>query len=403
MHRSLVSCLAAAALAAGFLTALPTAASAAPGPGEPVLDIAHSLPTGGMNLWRLPIAAENPTLGQPMLQATLEAGGFRYDRSRTATGDFGNVTGVDDGSPDQLISHGQPNGGVLLWVVGGGPDATPRLWADLRGGGWSWESSRQLVGDADGDGYDDVISVHRTDAPTGPAANVWVHRGTGAGFQDPALWAVVPRTVGPSMPSDFLPGEPFVDVRYTVADLNGDGFDDLVATHRGSRRPLAGIAMYYAPWINTGAGFVARAGAGPAPASQGWSYDASRDVAADTNGDGTDELFTIHQQPGDGILVWERWGEALNVHDLRSDLRTGGWSYSGSRQVAADVSGDGIDELVSIHDQVGGGLLVWAHGFQRRGNLGALPSDLSVIADLRGGGWDFRASRESVGVANGTR
>ncbi|GEK20561.1 FG-GAP-like repeat-containing protein [Cellulomonas xylanilytica] len=403
MRRSLVSSLAAGALVATVLAALPTAASASAGPGEPELDIAHSRPTGGLNLWRLPLAAENPTLGQPMLKASLEAGGFEYGRSRTASGDFGNVTGVDDGSPDWLVSHGQPNGGVLLWVVGGGPDSTPRLWADLRGGGWSWENSRQLVGDADGDGYDDVISIHRTDTAGGPAANVWVHRGTGAGFQDPALWATIPRAVDEFMASDNLPGEPFVDVRYTVADLNGDGFADLASTHRGGTGLFASEAMYYVAWINTGTGFRTPSVSMSVFKHHGWSFDESRDLSADTDGDGSDSLFTIHQQPGGGILIWERWGLTLNTWDLRKDLRTGGWSFAGSRQVAADVSGDGIEELVSIHDQVGGGLLVWAHVFTARGNIGALPSELSVIADLRGGGWDFRSSRESVGVVAGAR
>ncbi|WP_456789468.1 hypothetical protein [Cellulomonas sp. P5_C5] len=403
MRRSLVSSLVAATLGVALVSALPAAASAYAGPGEPELDIAHSLPSGGLNLWRLPLAAENPTLGQPALKATLQTGGFEYARSRTASGDFGNVTGVDDGSPDWLISHGQPNGGVLLWVVGGGPDSTPRLWADLRGGGWSWENSRQLVGDADGDGYDDVISVHRTDTADGPAANVWVHRTTGAGFQDPVLWATIPRAVDELMTRDNLPGEPFVDVRYTVADLNGDGFADLASTHRGGSAWNAFDSMFYLPWINTGSGFRTPAHGTGAFRHHGWSFDESRDLSADTNGDGVDSLFTIHRQPGGGILIWERWGDVLNVWDLRSDLSAGGWSYDGSRQVAADVSGDGIEEIVSIHDQVGGGLLVWAHVFQVRGNLGALPSGLSVIADLRGGGWTFGSSRESAAVVAGTR
>ena len=122
----------------------------------------------------------------PILVNSLEEGGFRYGESRTASGDFGDVTPADDGSPDWLISHRQLNGGVLVWVVGGGADTTPHIWADLRTGGWSWDNSRQYVGDVDSDGLDDVVGVHSTATVGGlTAANVWVHHNTGAAFAEP--------------------------------------------------------------------------------------------------------------------------------------------------------------------------------------------------------------------------
>jgi hypothetical protein len=44
------------------------------------------------------------------------------------------------------------------------------------------------------------------------------------------------------------------------------------------------------------------------------------------------------------------------------DLRTGGWSFAGSRQYLADTDDDFTDDLVSVHSQSGNpGILLWRH------------------------------------------
>jgi hypothetical protein len=126
----------------------------------PDLGITHRLPGGGMNLWRIPLSELENGYGTPQLVKTLNYGAFSYDNSRTLTGDFGDITASDDGTADHLIWHAQPNGGVLVWAVGGGGDTTPRLWQDLRTGGWSWANSRPIVGDVTGDGWDDLVVRH---------------------------------------------------------------------------------------------------------------------------------------------------------------------------------------------------------------------------------------------------
>ncbi|WP_199424355.1 FG-GAP-like repeat-containing protein [Actinotalea solisilvae] len=377
-----------AAIAALALGASP--ATAAADDGEPALGIAHLLPNG-MNLWEVPLAVEDPGLGTPQLVTSLTTGGFSYAYSRTETGDFGDVTGTDDGSPDWLVSHRQPNGGVLLWVVGGGPDTTPRLWADLRGGGWSWDASRQLVGDVNGDGLDDVVSVHRNPLSARDVrANVWVHLNTGTGFAAPALWAQL-STV--SMVRLSL--EPFSQVRYMLGDVDGDGRDDLVTTD-GDTAVGWPFALRHFVHHNTGAGFAVNDSFAGGLAREGWSFAASRELMADVTGDGMEDLVTVHAQGGGGILLWVRPGSGSFVADtpvLMADLRTGGWSYASSRQVAADVDGDGRDDVVSAHDQPGGGMLLWAH----RSHENRVFEEPVVLGDLRGGGWDYWSSRASVG------
>ncbi len=370
-------------VAAAAAAALGAAPAAAVDDGHPMLDIAHST-AGGLNLWEMSLAAEDPEFGVPHLVESLTTGGFDYSASRTASGDFGNVSGSDDGTPDWLVPHRQPNGGVLLWVVGGGADTTPRLWADLRTGGWSWADSRQLVADLDGDGLDDVVSVHRHVAGWGATgANIWVHRNTGAGFADPVMWTSI-------WPSDHAT-KPFTDIRYLVGDATGDGRADLVTVERSPQ------GVRYRVFRSHGAGFDASSGV-IGPREQGWSFADSRDLLADLDADGAEDLVTVHAQPGGGLLVWARAGgsgfELDETPFLLSDLRGGGWDFAHSRQSAADVDGDGADDLVSLHHQPGGGILAWAH---RTGEAGLEAPVL--FSDLRDGGWQYWSSRETVGFA----
>lgn len=395
MRRTLlttVSATASAVLAAGVM-AVP--AAAATDDGFPMLDIAHST-AGGLNLWEIPLGVEAEDIGEPFLVRSVTGGGFSYAASRTASGEFGDVTPQDDGTPDWLISHAQPNGGVLLWVVGGGEDTTPRIWADLRGGGWSWADSRQYVADVDADGLDDVVSVHRNPQRTGlVGANVWVHRNTGTGFAAPVLWQSIP-AIETGWQKSL---QPFTDIRYLVGEVSGDGLPDLVTINSADGRGGDNSAMRYRIWPNNGGGFTSTGFFTSVPKEQGWSFQGSRHLLADVDGDGNGELLTVHSQPGGGVLVWVHSSGSIAFGEnpaLMADLRTGGWSFAHSRQVAADVDGDGADDLVTVHHQPGGGILLWAHR-TASWNSAEAPE---ILSDLREGGWAYASSRETVGYVH---
>jgi hypothetical protein len=134
--------------------------------------------------------------------------------------------------------------------------------------------------------------------------------------------------------------------------------------------------------------------------SAGWSFVNSRQVAGDVTGDGFVDLLTIHAQPNGGVLVWLHQGyldagtgqPRTSPPVVWQDLRTGGWSFAGSRQYTADTNGDFIDDLVTVHRQAGNpGELIWRHVSTGAGLLAP-----QVIADLRSGGWNYSASREGV-------
>ena len=171
----------------------------------PDLAITHRLPSGAMNLWRMPLSDLEAGYGQPRLVKNLDYGGFSDDGSRTITGDFGDITASrpaqrrDPGlGARQLLrrlrrgavlpaarrlagpahrwlvlrrvaaaprrhqrrrqgrpgERAQPGGdpGILIWrhLSTGSGLAAPQIVADLRAGGWSYAYSREGVAETYG-------------------------------------------------------------------------------------------------------------------------------------------------------------------------------------------------------------------------------------------------------------
>jgi hypothetical protein len=351
----------------------------------PDLGITHRLPGGGMNLWRIPLSEVEADVGQPQLVKSLNYGGFSYDNSVTLTGDFADVTSSDDGTADHIVWHAQPNGGVLLWAVGGGSDTTPRLWQDLRTGGWSWANSRPMVGDVTGDGWDDLVVRHWSGCTSFYCTvNVWVFPSDGVKLEAPQLWN-----------TDIGNAWIFDGHRYLLADYNFDGLDDWIAIGPSY---LSGVGLTFNSRPNTGPSFGAQSQTWFATPGEGWSYGSSRQLAGDVTGDGLVDLVSVHAQPSGGVLVWVHPGCSsgsslcLNGPQLWQDLRTGGWSYAGSRWYLADTDGDWVDDLITVHSQGGNpGELIWRHL-----STGVGLAAPQVLVNLKTGGWTYLASREAV-------
>jgi hypothetical protein len=364
------------------------AAAAATLVAWPDLGIAHRLPSGGINLWRVPLSQSEAGFGQPQLVKNLDYGGFSYDNSRTLVGDFGPITPSDDGTADHVIWHKQPNGGVLVWGVGGG-SGTPQLWQDLRTGGWSYADSIPMVADVTGDGWDDLVVVHllRHEYAGYITGNVWVLPNNGYRLSAPELWGTVNH----------------VGTRFFMADLNNDGRAELVDVDYSTNWTTGNMDLSYETYYNAGGSF-----AGPGywnafqgATSAGWSAANSRQLAGDVDGDGLTDIVTVHAQAGGGVLVWVHRG-CVNTGagnpfctkppEIWQDLRSGGWSFASSRQYLADTNNDGLDDLVTVHAQSGNpGELIWRHL-----STGFGFGTPQVISDLRTGGWTYRSSREGV-------
>lgn len=391
------------ALTSAMLTAVPALADGHADVAAPrlerlgTLDSAQRLPGGGMNLWTTPLTETDPGYGRPSLVERLDFGGFSYDSSRTLSGDFGNLTAGDDATAaDHLVWHAQPGGGVLLWAVAGGTDTKPRIVQDLKTGGWSYADSVPLVGDVTGDGYDDLVVVHRNASQATPtASNVWVFPSTpgAGGLGAPELWQRQTSGYGS---------------RFLLGSLDADAAEDLVRVSPAAGGGLRSVGYLSRPRDRRFSGIVP----GTSQTSGGWSYAGSRQLLGDVDGDSIADLVHTHAQGvGTGMLVWVQSGQMFSTGTpgfgpptVWQDLRTGGWSFTGSRQHLADSNEDLVSDLITVHSQGGSpGMLVWRHvgDFSRASDqLYTRFAAPQVVADMRTGGWSYRNSRESTsGVA----
>lgn len=348
----------------------------------PELTIAHRIPsTGGIKLWRMPLSEYEDGVGSATPVRTLSGGGWSYDRSRTVTGDFADVTAGDDGTADTVVWHAAGDGSVKVWAVGGGSDTAPRLWMDLHAP-WSWSNSRVMAGDVTGDGWDDLVVRHWAGCGAGSCTvNVWVLASDGERLGQPQLW--LRQTVGARDTLD--------SGRQYLGDVDGDGIDDWVTVSPvlTSSAATSGLRIDYRR--STGATFGDSTGYATQTGG-GWSYAGSRQLVGDVTGDGLADVVTVHRAGNDRMYVWVHPSDTDGVEQWQT-LTTGGWSYSGSRQYLADSDGDGVLDLISLHRAgADAGFLVWRHASV--GTAFAAPQQMAFLSNRYG--WDFGGSRAGV-------
>jgi hypothetical protein len=350
--------------------------------------------------------------------------------------------------PDLGITHRLADGGMNLYRMPlselelgyGEPQLVRRLPASQ---GWRYDRSVVLTGDfgditAGDDGTADWVIWH---ANADGSIKVWLIGG--GSDTTPRHVMTLPRRAGWN----------WADSRPTVGDVDGDGWDDLVVRHRrntpwgwtastvwllvsdGSRlgapqkwgdgdnldisRVVVGdflpdwrddvlsVALPSNRYMQYAVGFTNEELTSQWSAnwmfqgfaSDGWSFHDSRQLAGDVTGDGLDDVLTVHRA-GTGLLVWNQAScstgpsdDCREAPEAFASLRAGGWSWANSRQYLADTNGDYVDDLISVHRGGTGGLLVWRHV-----SNGAAFSPPEIVVDLRTGGWNWSASRE--GVAN---
>jgi hypothetical protein len=356
----------------------PTAATFVP---VPDMGLAHRRSDGGINLFRMSVSALTEDFGVPTLVRSLPSkSGFSYDKAKVVAGDFGNLTAGDDGSADHVIWQAASDGGIKVYAVGGGSDTAPRLVRTLpRTAGWSWTDSRPVAGDLNGDGWDDLVVVHAS--RTGSI--VWALLSNETGFNAPQRWGAVSGT--------------FASTRTYVADVDGDFNEDVLTTAPGS----SGVAFTTSVLLTKldGTGAAGSTAGATFTTAGGWSLANSRQLAGDLTGDGLVDLVTVHRSSTGGILVWvsancsQAEGDVCFAAPVRRQTLSS-WSFANSRQYIADVDGDFIDDLVTIHRSGNGGLFVWGH--LSDGTTLTTPHQIAALP--ASAGWNWSLSRE--GVAN---
>jgi hypothetical protein len=178
------------------------------------------------------------------------------------------------------------------------------------------------LADVDGDGDLDVIVSN--DLPD----RKLIYKNNGAGkFTVAGSW-----------------GEPSWPTRYvTMADLNGDGYPDIVAANAGAYLP---IPTFYPSFMclndRTGAFPSCR----PLP-----SESAVRIIAADFDGDGTIDLFVPHRDAGRNFILWNDGTGFVERTSFRTRTQIGPERSVIHAAGVGDFNGDGRPDLVICDEE----------------------------------------------------
>jgi len=165
-------------------------------------------------------------------------------------------------------------------------------------------------------------------------------------------------------------GSPNWTTRYvTLADLNGDGYPDIVAANRGDYPDLVDGKPGEGPHVPTPSFVCLNDGKGRFPACQALPTESATSIAAaDFDGDGALDLFVPHRDGGQSIILWNdgkgHFPTSTKVGPAAAWIRIG---------VAADLDGDGHLGLAIIDEQKRGAYVIFNRGARKFSDPVPLP------------------------------
>ncbi len=274
-----------------------------------------------------------------------------------------------------VVANGVASDPVLIDITNVGllPVWTSSSQTSGPAGSWRRAGDSLIAADVDGDGQVEIVVAGKADSWTGLLK--W--HGTALAL----VWAGSRLPEGPGRGGRHGPDS------LVAADVDGDGKVEIVVT--GNPDGRIGVLGW------NGAALVAL-WTGPLDGPAGlWRRNRDSLIAADVDGDGQVEIVIASQADGwTGLLKWT--GAALDlVWASRSPLggSAGGWRRGRDSFVAADVDGDGHDEIVIASRTDGStGLLKW--------DGAALAIVWASPSLLKGPAGDWRRGKDSLIAAD---
>ncbi|MGI5214704.1 FG-GAP-like repeat-containing protein [Plantactinospora sp. CA-290183] len=232
-----------------------------------------------------------------------------------------------DGRDDVVTFTQGPLADVYVALsTGTGFAGTTQKWQDF----FSLDGETPLTGDFNGDGLDDIVTFTQ-----GTSADVFVGLSTGSGFLGGAKW------------QDFFSLDGEVPA---VGDVNGDGKDDIVTFTRN------GLGDVFVA-LSTGTGFT-----GSSKWQDFFGLAGESPGVADVNGDGRDDIVAFTQggsadvfvglSTGSGFLGGAKWHEAFGI-GLEAP-RLGDFNGDGAADIATFTNDNTGDVWVALSDRQGG-------------------------------------------------
>ena len=286
-------------------------------------------------------------------------------RNGDATKDYTPLVGDfnGDGKDDVATISKNGGGGWADWFaveLSTGASFDSKAWTSstprhMRNGS-SQRDYKSLVGDFNGDGKDDVVTISKN-GEGGWVEWVSMDISNGKGF-DNTVWATL-------TPALMRLGGSNNNYETLVGDFNADGKDDLATI---SRNGNGGWAEWISVDLSTGTGFQNNMwkAAAPAHMRNGGSNNDYRFLVGDFDGNGTDDIATLSRNGGGSWSQWvsvelstgfnffsNSWNAATPIH-----MRNGG-EGNDYRHRVGDINGDGKADIMTLSTNGGGGWAEW--------------------------------------------